>query len=169
ARTVSVHLLIHHRAIDVRVVNDVGIHMCHSGVVTERVSFPAAAPITVSEVAVTVVNAAIKTDSRSPVALIKEIRAVVPAPPRRCPKQTNRRRGHPDAGDPIVIRIVGPVTGSPNVAFDGNGGLLYYGKRRWSDIDREAYLRERRRQRQCGEYECSEKNGAKFHHKRCNT
>src|SRR4029077_6667383 len=64
ARAGSVHLLVH-RAINISVMNDAGIHMRHSGVVTERVSFPAAAPVAVSGVAIAVVDAAVKTDSRS--------------------------------------------------------------------------------------------------------
>src|SRR6266436_6946626 len=82
ARAGSVHLFVH-RAIDISVMNDAGVHVRHGGIVTERVSFPAAAPVTVSGVAKAVVNAAVKTDSRTPVALIKSINTVAPAPPGR--------------------------------------------------------------------------------------
>src|SRR5580765_8509249 len=50
------------------------VHVRHGGVVTERVSFPSAAPVAVSGIAIAVVNAAVKTDSRTPVALIKPIK-----------------------------------------------------------------------------------------------
>src|SRR6266478_4286370 len=96
ARAGSVHLLVH-RAIDIGVMNDAGVHVRHGGVVTERVSFPVAAPVAVSGVAIAVVNAAVKTDSRTPVALIKSINTVAPSPPRRGPKQTYCRRGNPGA------------------------------------------------------------------------
>src|SRR4029453_2046092 len=99
----SVHLFFYHRAIDVGVVNDGSVHARHGGVITERVSFPSAAPVTIAGVAVAVVDASVKTDSRTPVALIKSINAVVPAPPGRRPKKTDRRRRAHDAGDPIII------------------------------------------------------------------
>src|SRR5262249_47053071 len=87
AGAVSVHIL-GERIIDVGVVDNVGIHARHSGVVLEGVSAPASAPVAVSGVAKTVINASIETDSWSPVTLIKHVCAVAPAPPRRCPKKT---------------------------------------------------------------------------------
>ena len=149
AGTATVHLFIHHRAVDKGVMNDSRIHTRHRGVITEHVSFPSAAPVAIAEVAVTVVNAAVKTDSRAPVAFIKHVSAVVEAPPRGCPKQTHCWWSHPNAWDPIIIHVpIGPVTGSPHIAFDRTGRLLHYRQNRRSDVDRYAYLCDRRRQRQ---------------------
>src|SRR5438128_8431728 len=55
----AVHLFIHHRAVDVGVMNDGGVHTRHSGVVLESVSAPSSAPVAVSVVAITVINAPI--------------------------------------------------------------------------------------------------------------
>ena len=85
ARTVSVHVL-GERIVDVGVVDHGLIHARHSGVVLEVVSLPSTAPVAVSGVAITVINASVKTDMGSPVTLVKRVRAVVPAPPSRCPK-----------------------------------------------------------------------------------
>src|SRR6266516_3953206 len=143
----AVHLFVHYVAIDISIM-DRGVHPRHSGVVTERVSFPSAAPVTVSEVAMAVVNASVKTHSRTPVALIKCVSAVVEAPPRRGPKQTHCWWIDPDAWDPIIIRgTVAPVTGSPDIAFNWTGRLLHDRQNRRSDIDRYAYLCERGRER----------------------
>jgi len=148
AGTVTVHLFIHHRAVDKGVMHDGGIHARHGGVITERVSFPSAAPVAVSGVAMTVVNASVKTDSRAPVAFIKRVSAVVEAPVRRCPKQTHCWWSDPNAWDPIIIHVsIAPVTGSPHIAFDRTGRLLHDRQNRRSNIDRYAYLCERGRQR----------------------
>ena len=105
ARTVGVHIL-GERIIDVGVMDNRLIHTCHSGVVLEVVSTPSSAPVAVSGVAITVINASVKTDMRSPVTLVKGVSAVVPAPPRRCPKQTHSGRWHPHARDPVIIVVV---------------------------------------------------------------
>src|SRR4029450_13216209 len=140
------------RLIDIGVMDNIRIHARHSGVVLEGGSTPSAAPVAVSSVAVAVVNASIKTDSRSPVTLVKHVRAGVPAPPRRGPKQTHSRRCNPGARHPIIIpdiMTITPVTRSPDITCDGAGRLLIHRQNRRSKIDRYAYLGERRRQRQC--------------------
>src|SRR4029077_3278206 len=88
AGAVNVRLVVH-RVIDVGVMDNVGIHARHSGVVLEGVSTPSSAPVAVSGVAITIINASIKTDSWSPVTLVKHVCAVAPAPPGRGPKQTH--------------------------------------------------------------------------------
>ena len=144
-----VHLFAHHVAIDVGVVNDGLIHVRNSGVVTESVSFPSAAPVTIAPVAMAVVYASVITDSRSPIAVVEDVRAIVPAPPRRGPKQTHGWWSNPRARDPIIIALTpAPVTRSPNVALHRTRRLLYHRQNRWSDVDRYAYLGERDRQRQ---------------------
>src|SRR5438552_13690749 len=78
-----------HRVIYVGVMDNIRIHARHSGVVLEGVSTPSSAPVPVSGVTITVINASVKTDTRSPVTLVKYVSAVVPTPPWRCPKQTH--------------------------------------------------------------------------------
>src|SRR4029077_8543969 len=134
ACAVSVHIP-GKRIIDVGVMDNGLVHTRHSGVVLEVVSTPASAPVAVSGVAETVIDASIKTDGRSPVTLVKSVNAVIPAPPRRCPKQTHSRRRHPHARDPIIIVVIGvpaPITWSPDVTCDRTGRLLIYRQRRRS-------------------------------------
>src|ERR1043165_6257352 len=88
AGTVSGHV-VSHRLVDVGVMDNVGIHARHRRVVLEVVSLPSSAPVAVAVVAVAVVNAPVKTDSWSPVTLVKRVYTVVPAPPGRCPKYTH--------------------------------------------------------------------------------
>ena len=134
AGAVNVHILFD-GVINVRVVNDRLVHVGHSGVVREPVSIPASAPIAISGVAVTVVNAAVKTDMRSPVTLVKDVRTVVPAPPRRGPKHTDGRGLNPHAGHPIIIAVIPPISRSPNVALGRSGRLLYHRERWRSDVN----------------------------------
>src|SRR5947207_1107940 len=96
AGTCSVHLLVRHRAIDIGVMDNSIVHARHSGVITERISFPSAAPIAVPVVAIAVINPSVITDSRPPVPLVKRVNAIVPAPPGRGPKHSHCRRSHPD-------------------------------------------------------------------------
>ena len=146
----AVHLVIHDRAIDVGVMNDGGVHSRYGGVVMENVSFPAAAPVAISPIAVTVINATVKTDSRPPVTCVKSVNAVVPTPPRGGPQQADARWSNPDARHTIITTSGStPVSGSPDVAWRRSQRLLVYRQNRWSDVDRYAYLRERGRKRQC--------------------
>src|SRR5205085_11422350 len=64
AGTPTVHLLIHHRAVDKGAMNHSRIHTRHRRGITEHVSFPSAAPVTIAAVAKAIANASVKTDSR---------------------------------------------------------------------------------------------------------
>src|ERR1700730_6659522 len=75
----AIHLLVYHVSINVGVVNEGLVHVRHSGVVTKRVSFPSAAPIAVSPIAMAVVNSAVKTDHRPPIDSVKDVSAIVPS------------------------------------------------------------------------------------------
>src|SRR5206468_1056980 len=130
-------------AIDIGVMDDSIVHARHSGVITERVSFPSAAPIAVPVVAIAVINASVKTDSRPPVPLVKRVNAIVPAPPGRGPKHTHCRRSDPDARNPIIVTdiiAITPVTWGPDIALDRTGRLLIYRQNRRSKTDRYVYL-----------------------------
>src|SRR5262249_9685471 len=134
ARTVNVHVL-GEGVINVGVIDDSPIYIGHSGIVLECVSTPSSAPVTVSGVAKTVINAAVKTNCRSPVALVKHESAASPTPPSRGPKQTYPRRRDPHAWDPIIVVIIvvpTPVTRSPDIARDRTGRLHDYRQRRRS-------------------------------------
>src|SRR5262249_43720678 len=114
ARSVSVNVSVH-RVIDIGVMDNIRIHTRHSGIVLEGVSLPSSPPVDISGVAITIINASVKTDGRSPVALVKRISPVGPTPPWRSPKQTHCWRGDPDAWYPIIVPVTpGPVSRSPN-------------------------------------------------------
>jgi len=144
ARTVSVNLSVH-RVIDVGVMDNIRIHARHSGVVLEGVSTPSSTPVAVSGVAITVINASVKTDMRPPITLVKYVSAVVPTPPWRCPKQTHCWRSDPDAGYPIITSAAPtPVARSPHITCNRADWLLIYRQLGRSDVGRELYLGERR-------------------------
>src|SRR5206468_1635816 len=165
AGAVNVHLFVH-RVIDVGVMDNVGIHACHSGVVLEGVSAPSSAPVAVSGVAITIINASIKTDSWPPVPLVKRVCAVVPAPPGRGPKQTHGWWRDPDARDPVIIPVTpAPVARSPDIAFNRAERLLIYRQNRRSKINRYVYLSVRGRQRQCEQ--SSQNKGTESHNVYC--
>src|SRR6185437_4118150 len=125
--------------VDIADVGDVDV--VHRAVVVEVAPSPLTAGVTVTEVAVSVIDAAVEADLRAPVTGVPAIEAVVPAPPARCPQQADLRGHHPGARHPVVvaiIRIPRPVARCPDVARPRYDGLRVNGKRRWRDADRNA-------------------------------
>src|ERR1019366_3363338 len=99
---------------------------------------PASALITFAEVSITVINSAIETDLRSPVALVEEKSPTFPSPPSWGPEQADCRGHDPCTGHPVIIAVVVvviPVTGRPQVAVAGTKRLLVHGQRRRSKRD----------------------------------
>src|SRR5580765_8025152 len=101
-------------SVDISVVNHRCIHSGHGPVVTERIPVPSAAIVAVSSVAPAVIDSAVESDGRPPVALVKEVIAAVVTPVSRSPHKSDARRKDPGARDPVITGIVGPVAGSPN-------------------------------------------------------
>src|SRR6266403_2218286 len=95
----------------VDVVNDGDIHIVHGTVIEKPAAFPASTFVTIAEVSITVVDAAVETDLRPPITLIEEISVAAPC----------------------------PVAGGPDKAFARTKRLLIYGKGRWSEGDREEH------------------------------
>src|ERR1051325_1080559 len=60
-------LVLQHRAIDERVGHHGFVHAHDGGVVGESIAVPASAPVTIAEIAVTVIDAAVPTDRRPPI------------------------------------------------------------------------------------------------------
>src|SRR4029077_12714641 len=132
ARMVSVHVLCE-RIVDVGVVDHGLIHARHSGGVLEVVSTPSSAPVPISGIAVSVIDASIEPDGWPPVTLIKRIRTASPAPPSRCPKKPDSGRRDPHARYPVIVVVIGvpaPITWSPNITCARTGRLLIYRQRR---------------------------------------
>lgn len=131
--------------VDIHITNDRGIHMADSGIVVEVVSSPAATFIAIAVIAVAVVHAAIEADLRTPVSSVPKVATATPAPPSRCPQQTNRRRHHPCARHPvIVVSVPCPVSGGPDVIGSGTKRLVINRKRWRRSVNSYsyAYLRE---------------------------
>lgn len=106
-----------HRAINVHVVNLSDVHVGHRAVVIELTIAPFASNVSRSKVSEAVIDPAVKSDVRSPIAgmpnVIVAIRVVTP--PARSPIQPGVGSKHPRAWDPVVtIRPPCPVTGNPD-------------------------------------------------------
>jgi hypothetical protein len=102
----------------VDVVNVCDINIVHRPVVVEGSIIPIATLVAVSTVAEAVVDAAVETDLRPPVAIVEHVCAVVPAPVAGRPKQTRFRRFRPRAWHPVITFVaVGPVAWRPDVAL----------------------------------------------------
>jgi hypothetical protein len=74
------HASLHHRPVDVGVVNDRLIHMNDRSVVGESAAAPFAARKADAAIAEAVVHAAVIADVRPPVAFMEDVMAAFPAP-----------------------------------------------------------------------------------------
>src|ERR1700675_117670 len=113
----------------VDVVVDRDVHVANRLVVGEVPVFPAAAFVAIAKIAVTITNAAVEPDLCSPVAIVEEVRVVVPAPIAWRPEIAGFGSHDPRAGYPEVIVItVSPVTRCPDSAVLGADGLVVDGE-----------------------------------------
>lgn len=129
---------VHRRIIDhggvIGVVNVGDVHVVHRTVVGELSVVPAPALVTLTGVAVAIVDSAIETYVRTPVALIESISAVAPTPITWGPEEADLRGHDPRAWHPVVIALaVSPVPRCPDIALGGEGWLLVDGQRWRSD------------------------------------
>jgi hypothetical protein len=130
------------------------VHMHHSGVIG-KVSAPPLAPGKAdSQEAAAVVDAAVVADMVAPIALVKCIAAVVPAPIAGRPQGALVGRRHPCAGDPEVaaVRAVAPIARGPHQVRLGAWGLLIHRQLRrcevHTDEDLGAHRRRNKRKKQ---------------------
>jgi hypothetical protein len=123
---------------DDRLVIDVGnvsdVHVGHAAVVVEIASAPFATVETFTGIAEPVVDAAIETDVRTPVAAMEKIEAFVPSPISRSPEHANGSH-HPCARDPVIAVVIvpGPVARRPEIARSGTDRLRINRQGRWPD------------------------------------
>src|SRR6476620_7789465 len=150
-------------SVDVGVVNHTCVHPGHGPVITERIADPSSAVVAVSPVTVAVIDSAVESDGRTPVAVVKKVIAAVVGPVSWGPQESDARRKDPGAGYPVITGIVGPVARSPNIACAWRVGLLIYRYRGWRDPNRYADLCKRRSKREPYKENCRERNGGKFH------
>src|SRR5216683_3222120 len=83
------------RLIHVGIVNDGRVYVVHGRIIMEVPALPATAAIAIAAIAIAVINAAIKTNLRSPITLVKYINVIFPCPIRRGPIYLNFRRLDP--------------------------------------------------------------------------
>ena len=137
--------IFHARVVDVVDYRDVDI--VHRPVVEKVSVVPTAAFIAMPEVTEAVADAAIETDSGTPITFMKNESRAAPAPPGRGPQETYFGGENPGAGNPvIVVAIPGPVAGRPDVTIAGAKGLFINRQFRGSVTNGNDYtnLRERR-------------------------
>jgi hypothetical protein len=98
---------------------------------------PVAALVADAAIAVAIRDAAVEADFRTPIAFMKGIDAVVPAPISWRPQQLRFRRQRPRARYPVIARIVipGPIAGRPDVAWGRDRRLIVNRQWRRRDID----------------------------------
>jgi hypothetical protein len=128
----------HGLVIDIRDVGD--IHVSHRPVIEEFAAAPFAAREAFAEVSEAVINAAIESDVRAPIAGIPKIDAIVPSPVSGGPQIAHFGSQHPCAGHPVVAVIVapGPIARSPDIACAGAKRLRINRQRWWTDTHRNA-------------------------------
>ena len=72
--------VINYRAVNISIMDNRGVHMYYSRIIAETISLPSAPGKTGTEVAITIVDAAIKANMRPPVTLVVYINAAIIAP-----------------------------------------------------------------------------------------
>ena len=127
--------IVHHRAVvdigDLRVADIVD-----RTVVIERAVIPVASLVADATIAEAVVDAPVKSDTGSPVALIEHVDAIVPTPIARSPEQAYRGRLYPGARYPeIPVRSIRPIARRPDIARRRYRWLHINGKERRRDRD----------------------------------
>jgi hypothetical protein len=117
---------LYHGTVDVCVVDHRTVHVNHGSIIPEAITVPAATGETYAEVAASIINIAIEANLWPPIAGVKNVNTIAPAPVARGPQITNGWRSNPYAGHPIVIifvRVPGPIARLPDVAVNGAFGL----------------------------------------------
>src|SRR5580704_11778573 len=109
---------------------------------------PSSALIAMPEISVSIVNSAVETDFRSPVAIIEKISVVSPAPVPWSPQEARFRSHHPLARYPVIVITISPISGRPEITVPRTNWLLVNGHHRWRDPHGYAQLRECRPRQQ---------------------
>ena len=130
--------LIHNLSV-VYVMDDGNVDVVSFTVVVEMATFPSSAFVTMTEVTMSIVDAAVKSDLRSPVAGIEGVSSAIPRPIGRSPQISDFRCEHPGARNPIIIfPIPRPISRGPDIAITRTNGLIVYRELRRRETDRNA-------------------------------
>ena len=86
-------------------VGDVGdVNVVHTAVVKVAVALPLSTIKTITGIAKSVINPAVKSDVRTPVPFMKDVRTAAPSPISRRPEKAYLGRTHPYTRHPVVSR-----------------------------------------------------------------
>ena len=118
-------------------VADVGIvYAIDRSVVIKMIVFPAAAFVAATTIAESVIDPAIISNVRAPIAFVEEEGILTPTPVSGGPKVADFGSFDPSAGHPVIVATIpSPITGRPDVAIPGAVGLLINGERRRTKRD----------------------------------
>lgn len=118
----------------ISVVDQFHVYVGHGAVIKEVATSPVSAVETHARISEPVVDSAIETDVRSPIAGVPEIESVIEPPVARRPEQTDLGRLDPRAGDPkVAIISPRPITWDPDESRFRANRLLVNRQYRWSD------------------------------------
>src|SRR5580693_6383501 len=133
-----------HRSV-VNVVDVGDVYIRHRAVIEEVSIVPASSRKADAEVTEPIIDSAIKTHLRTPIAFVEDKCTTAPAPPPRRPQEADLWCHNPGAGHPVVIGdivIPIPVTWSPDITIAGTNRLLINRQRWRPDRDRYSELRQ---------------------------
>ena len=137
--TIAVTVVVDGDIVDDRLVvgvaDYIGVDVIDGGVVLERTVIPAAALVTIADITVTVVDSAVVTDVRPPIALVVDeaIAAAIPVSGR--PVKIGLRWLCPGSRHPVIAAaLIAPVPRSPQ---ESNAGTwrLFINRQRWRRLD----------------------------------
>ena len=128
----NAHVVVHDHGAVVDVVDYGDVDIVDGTVVVEVARIPVPALIADAHITEAVVDSAIETDVRTPVATEPAVTPVRPAPIARSPESALIRSLHPNAGNPIVAGCsIVPVAGRPEIIVSRCGRLLVVRQGRW--------------------------------------
>src|ERR1700752_5281106 len=123
-------VIVHHSRV-VRVVDYRHVHIVHRAVVIKMVVLPPPTFIPVAEVSESIINPAIESNDRAPIAFVKVVPPAAPGPIARRPEESRPRRQHPGPRHPVIIvPTPRPISGRPNVSLARADRLLVNGQLR---------------------------------------
>lgn len=108
----------HDVAVFIGVADSVSIDVHHGGIIGKPAIAPFPADESDSHIAIAVVDSAVISNLVAPIALMKDVAAIIPAPPGWSPHCSFIRSGYPFAGNPVIsIVVIRPIARRPHPAF----------------------------------------------------
>src|SRR5215469_10270745 len=132
----------HRRAVDHCLIVDVcnidATEIVDGLIVVEDAVLPITTLVADASIAEAVVDAAIETDVRTPIAGMQHVDAIAPPPIGRRPQQADSGWQHPCARHPVItLRTICPEAGRPDVADVRHRRLIVDGEQGRGDLNRD--------------------------------